>query len=508
MSKGIRMKQLLELFRLHYELSYSQRDIARMLNISKTTVHNYIEAFTDGGLIWPLPEEYLADSKLLMKLNRKKQHIDSNGVADIDFMEIHHEFKSHKNVTLKLLWEEVKIAGLINYSYEYFTIKYNKWLGHQPSSMRQSHKGGEKVFVDYSGDKVKIYDSANLDKVLYSAEIFVGVLGASKYIYLEATQSQRLGDWVMSHVRMFENFNGVPELVITDNLKSSVVRSDRYDPLITPTYYKMLNHYNTSCMPARVYTPRDKADAESGVLIIQRWILASLRKVKFTSLYDLNVELKRLMEIANNKKLQRYPYSRKELFAKLDQPCLKVLPQEPYVYRDYKKVRVGNDYHIELHGHYYSVPYNLVKAELDTWYNANLVECYFNGKCVATHVRSFNQMDKTTNTNHMPINHQAYNSINEYDLKVKAQAIGVATELIVDNIFIYSPHKAIACKRVCGFLKLAKTYGDQQLDDMCNYAINKGIYDYRNIQILLERKSSPVIQHNNIRGSAYYSEVC
>ena len=506
MSKGIHMKQLMELFRLYFELGYSQRDIAKMIRISKTTVHNYIEAFTSSGLVWPLPQEYLERDKLLIKLNKNGGKLNSGIGAEIDFIEVHHELKAHKNVTLKLLWEEMKLAGVVNYSYEYFTIKYNKWLGHQPSSMRQSHKGGEKVFVDYSGDKIAIYDSGDLSKILYYAEVFVGVLGASKYIYLEATQSQKISDWTMSHVRMFEHFGGVPELVVIDNLKSGVIRPDRYNPVITPAYYQMLNHYNISCMPSRVYTPKDKADAENGVLIIQRWVLARLRKSKFTSLYDLNLEFKKLMEIANNKKLQRYPYSRQELFVKLDQPCLKVLPQESYTHKDYKKVRVGNDYHIELCGHYYSVPYNLVKVELDVWYTANLVECYFNGKCVATHVRSFVQMGKTTNVNHMPINHQAYDKVNLEELKIEAQAIGIATELIVDNIFTSSPHKAIACKRASGFLKLAKTYGKQQLDDMCSYAINNGIYDYKNIQILLERKINPVVQHNNIRGAAYYSE--
>lgn len=513
MSKGIKMKQLLELLRLHCELKFSQRDIAKMINMSKTTVHNYIELFEASGLTWPLSEEYLDENKLMLKLNKKPKfknnadNIDGSGSMDIDFREIHHELKSHKNVTLKLLWEDLKLSGQINYTYEYFTVRYKKWLGYQPSSMRQSHKGGEKVFVDYSGDKIPIYDVNDLSKVLYHAEIFVGVLGASNYIYLEATQSQKLSDFTMAHVRMFNHIGGVTELVIIDNLKSGVRTPNRYDPIITPAYYQMLSHYGTACMPARIYKPKDKASAENGVLIIQRWILARLRKLKFTNLADLNHELKKLMNIANNKKLQRYPYSRKELFDKVDKPCLKTLPRDSYIHREYKKVRVGNDYHIELHGHYYSVPYNLVKVEIDVWYSSNLVACYYNGKCVATHVRSFIEMDKTTNTDHMPINHQAYAKINVDELKKSAREVGVATELIVENIFSTSPHLAIACKRVNGFLKLVNKYGKNQLEEMCNYAINIGVYDYKNIQILLERKINPVVQHSNIRGSSYYSEV-
>ena len=507
------MKQLLELLRLHFELNFSQRDIAKMINISKTTVHNYIELFGSSGLSWPLTEEYLDEAKLMAKLNKKPRFTNNDnndgsgsGNPDINFTEIHHELKSHKHVTLKLLWEDLKLSGQISHSYEYFTVKYNKWLDRQPSSMRQSHKGGEKVFVDYSGDTIPIYDAQDLTKMLYHAEIFVGVLGASNYIYLEATRSQKIPDFTMSHVRMFNHFGGVPELIIIDNLKSGVKIPNRYDPVITPAYYQMLHHYGTACMPARVYKPKDKPKAENGVLIIQRWILARLRKLKFTSLFDLNQELKILMDIANSKKLQRYPYSRNELFAKIDQPCLRSLPQNAYVHREYKKARAGNDYHVELHGHYYSVPYNLVKVEIDIWYTSSLVECYYNGKCVAIHVRSSIEMDKTTNTDHMPINHQSYAAVNMEELKQSARKIGVATELVVDNVFLTAPHKAIACKRVSGFLKLAVKYGNTQLEEMCNYAINIGVYDYKNIQILLERKISPMLQHSNIRGSSYYCE--
>jgi transposase len=507
-------KQLLELLRLHCELKFSQRDIAKMINISKTTVHNYIELFEASGLSWPLSEEYLDENKLMVKLNRKPRFRNNNGnndggpeAVDIDFTEIHHELKSHKHVTLKLLWEDLKLSGQTSHTYEYFTVKYKKWLSYQPSSMRQSHKGGEKVFVDYSGDKVAIYDVTDLTKVIYHAEIFVGVLGASNYIYLEATQTQKIPDFTMSHTRMFNHIGGVTDLVIIDNLKSGVKAPSRYDPVITPAYYQMLKHYGTACMPARVYKPKDKPKAENGVLIIQRWILARLRKFKFTSLSDLNKELKKLIDLANNKRLQRYPYSRKELFDKIDRPCLKALPKNLYTHREYIKARVRSDYHIELRGHYYSVPYNLVKAEIDVWYSSNLVECYYNGKCVATHVRSFIEMEKTTNTDHMPINHQAYAKVNVEELKQSSRKVGIATELIVDNIFATSPHHAIACKRVSGFLKLANKYGNNQLEEMCNYAINIGVYDYKNIQILLERKINPMVQHSNIRGSSYYSEV-
>lgn len=509
MSKGIHMRQLLELLRLHCEFKFSQRDIARSINVSKTTVRNYIDMFEASGLSWPLDEEYLDEDKLMAKLKVKVRISDGGGGADgnsgdINFAEIHHELKSHKHMTLKLLWEDLRLSNQVKYTYEYFTMKYNKWLGCQPSSMRQSHKGGERVFVDYSGDRVPIYDKNDLDNILYHAEIFVGVLGASTYIYLEATQSQKIADFSMSHVRMFNHFGGVPELVIIDNLKSGVKVPNRYDPIITPAYYQMLQHYNVGCMPARVYHPKDKPKAENGVLIIQRWVLARMRKIKFTDLFSLNQELATLMELVNNKRLQRYPYSRLELLNKVDRPNFRELPSKPYVHREYKKVRVAGDYHIDLNGHYYSVPYILVKEEIDVWYSSNLVECYYKGKCVATHVRAFIDMAKTTNVDHMPLAHQVYTQINEEELKKQAKEMGIAIELIVDNIFMINQHKAIACKSVNGFLKLSNKYGKGQLESMCQYAISIGVYDSKNIQILLERKINPITQHSNIRGSAYY----
>lgn len=303
------MKKVLELFRLHYELKFSQRDIAKMINVGKTTVHNYIEMFENSGLSWPLAEEYLDEEKLRARLNHrlmvKGSGGGSNGSGEIDFTEIHHELKTHRNLTLKLLWEELQLSGQINYSYEYFTIKYNQWLTKQPSVMRQSHKGGEKVFVDYSGDKIALYDESG--NIKSYAEIFVGVMGASSYIYLEATMSQKVCDFTMSHVRMFSHFDGSPELVIIDNLKSGIKTPNRYDPVITPAYYQMLNYYGVACMPAKIYKPKDKPKAENGVLIVQRWVLARLRRFKFTSLFDLNQELRQLMDFTNNKKLQRYP---------------------------------------------------------------------------------------------------------------------------------------------------------------------------------------------------------
>jgi len=501
------MRQLLELLRLHYGLGFSQRDVAKMSGVGKTTVQKYIKSFEENGLSWPMSEADLAQAIAQGKFGTSNKSGHNNGGTNggqLDFPKIHKELKSHKHMTLKLIWEELHLVNQVECSYEHFTRLYNKWLDTQPSVMRQSHKAGERVFVDYSGDKIPLYDE--LGKIVHYAEIFVGVLGASNYIYMEATMSQKIPDFIISHVRMFEHFDGVPEIVMLDNLKSGVKKPNRYDPIITPAYYDMLSHYGVAAMPARVYKPKDKAKAENGVLIIQRWILARLRHCKFTNLADLNQEIIRLLKIANNKKLQRYNYTRNELFNTLEKDALGKLPQDAYVYREYQKATVGNDYHVKLHGHYYSVPNNLVKNEIDIWYTTNMIECYYQGKCIAKHVRSYREMDKTTVIEHMPISHQSYAKEDVETLKTKAQEVGMATKLIVDHIFM-STREAIACRRVCGFLKLVNRYGAIALEKMCEHAISIGIYDYKNVQILLERTISPIVNHSNIRGSNYYRSL-
>lgn len=497
------MKKLLTILRLHFENKLSEREISIITNVSKTTVHNYLALFKSSKLSWPLEKQYLDEDALSKKLNPECKLTSEN---HLDFAAIHHELKKHKKLTLQLLWEEYHQSGEIQYSYGHLALLYRKWLSKQPEYMRQAHKAGEKVFVDYSGDTIPIYNEKTGE--VKQAQIFVAVLGASNYIYLEATHSQKLCDWTMSHVRMFEHFGGVPELVIIDNLRSGVTKAHRYDPDITPAYCQMLSHYGTAAMPARVSTPKDKAKAENGVLIIQRWILARLRHVKFTSLHELNQKLAELMQIANAKLMKLYRCSRIELFNQLDKPVLKELPVHRYIYREYRKARVGGDYHVGLDSHYYSVPYNLVKEEIDIWFTANIVECYYKNVCIAKHVRSHDIGCKTTNIEHMPIGHRKYQEISPDQLSDIANEIGIATGLIIEHIILSAPHKEIGCRKGFGFLNLAKKYGNQHLENVCNYAVNMGIFNYKNIAALL--KSNVVandvttLHHGNIRGSRYY----
>lgn len=507
--RGISMKKLLEILRLYYEHKLSHRQIEKVARCCRKTISGYISLFEASGLSWPLPDTYQDELALSKKL---KPSFEATIITKaIDFVEVSKELRTHKHMTLLLLWEEYIEAKKTSYSYPHFASLYRKWQNKQPTYMRQIHKGGDKIFTDYSGDTISIIDTDT--GVLREAQIFVGVLGASNYIYMEATWTQGLSDWVMSHVRMFEHIGGSSNLVVPDNLRSAVKKSHRYDPDITPSYYEMLAHYGSACMPARIYTPKDKAKAEGGVLIVQRWVLAKLRHELLHGLAALNIRLSSLMTLANNKRLQHYNESRMELFEELDKPNLRPLPNMRYVYRDYKKMRVSKDYHIELAGHYYSVPYKLINKEIDVWYNSNLVECYHNNICVAKHVRSSDtRRGKSTIREHMPIAHKEYISISPDKIKNLARDIGEATVTIVSYILQDAPHEEIGCKRSYGFLKLAEKYSATELESACHEALRKNIRHYEYIEIIIKTRAKmdialtdiPAILHDNIRGSEYY----
>ncbi len=509
--RGISMKKLLQILRLHYDGQLSQRQIGVATNISKGTVLNYLNLFKNSGLSWPLEVEYQDEVALSKRLN---PNYDSNKIPTVlDFAEISKELRQNKKVTLQLLHEEHTKAGKTSYSYTHFALLYRNWLEKQPDYMRQVHKGGEKVFTDYSGDKIAIIDTDT--GLLRDAEIFVGALGASNYIYLEATWSQTLPDWTMSHVRMFEHLGGSPRLVIPDNLRSAISKADRYDPDITPAFYHMLAHYGAACMPARVRTPKDKAKAEGSVLITQRQALAPLRNEQIYGLAALNARLGERMAIINGKEMQQYAESRKQLFEQLDKPHLRPLPNHRYVYRDYKKVRVGKDYHIELSGHYYSVPYKLISKEVDVWHSASLVECYHNNVCVAKHIRSTDTLrGKTTESIHMPIAHREYASLTPDKMKKWAEQIGTATSAMVEQILKDAPHDEIGCKKSHGFLNLSKKYSEQQLESACYEAFTQNIKHYKSIEVIIKRQLTSIIKddsiisviplHENIRGPEYY----
>ncbi len=399
----ISMRKLKEILRLKYGVGLSHRQIGRSLAISPSVVSRYANRAAQLGIKqWPLPTGW-DDTKLKHAFLQTQVKMKKHSLPD--WATVHRELRN-KCVTLQLLWEEYcerNPGGF--YSYNHYCRMYREWLKTTSPSMRQVHKAGEKLFVDYCGPTVGVTDPETGE--IRTAQVIVAVLGASSYTWAEATWSQQLEDWVMSHVRCFQWLGGVPELVVPDNLKSATSRACKYDPDVNPTYQQMLEHYNVAVLPARPRKPKDKAKAEVGVQVVERWIMARIRHEIFYSLASLNQRIRELLERLNNKIMQKLGYSRAELFIQLDKPALKPLPEASYSYTLVKKVRVHADYHVEIDKHYYSVPCSLLGQQLEAWISGELVRLFNQGQEVAVHPRK-RTYGYSTRNEHMPEAHRQH----------------------------------------------------------------------------------------------------
>ena len=321
--------------------------------------------------------------------------------------------------------------------YSWFCQTYRAWAHKLDLVMRQTHRAGEKLFVDYTGQGIPVVNRHSGE--VHEAAIFVAVLGASNYTYAEATWTQSLPDWISSHVRTFAALGGVPEIVVPDNLKAAVTRAHRYEPELNRTYADLAQHYGFAVIPARAAKPRDKAKVEVGVQVVERWILARLRHHTFFALAEVNAALAPLLATLNARPFKKLPGSRQELLDTLDRPALRPLPVQPYEYAEWKLARVNIDYHVEVEGHYYSVPYTLVRQQLDVCLSAHVVELFHRGKRVASHRRSPLKGRHSTIAAHMPTAHQRYAEWTPQRLMHWAAHSGPATATVVETILASRP---------------------------------------------------------------------
>jgi transposase len=505
------MRKIRETLRLHFDSGLGQRPIARCLDISRSTVGDYLRRGKAAGLNWPLPDA-LTDQQLYNLLFPPATPVVSSGRALPDFTYLHTELK-RKGVTLMLLWEEYLAEHSQGYRYSQFCEMYRRWAKTLKLSMRQVHKAGEKLFVDYAGQTLPIVNPQTGQ--ISEAQIFVAVLGASSYTFAEATFSQNLPDWLGSHARAFEFFGGVPEIVVPDNLRSAVSKPCRYEPDLNPSYQDLAEHYATAVIPARVRKPKDKAKAEVGVQIVERWILAKLRKQSFFSLAEANTAIRALLDDLNSRRFKKLPGSRKQAFEKLDRPALKPLPTQAYTFAQWKKVRVGIDYHVEIDGHYYSVPYQLRGQQLDARITTDSIECFQQRKRVASHLRSFQKGRHTTVSSHMPKGQQEYADWTPERLIRWAAKTGPRTAALTEAILASRQHPQQAFRSAMGLIRLAKVYTPQRLEAACDLALDGGATSYKSVKSILKTgldqqprqqslQTTDRVVHDNIRGGNYY----
>ena len=429
-----------------------------------------------------------------------------------DFAWIHQELK-RKGVTRQLLWEECRErCPETGYGYTQYCQLYRTWRQKQKRSMRQIHKAGDKLFIDYSGATIPVVNAQTGE--IKEAELFVAALGASKYTYAEATWSQTLPDWIESHVRAFEFFQGVPALLVPDNLKSGVKNPCRYDPDVNPSYLQLARYYSTAILPARPRKPKDKAVAESGVQVAQRWIVARLRHETFFCLAQLNEAIRRLLQELNERPFKKLPGSRRSAFEALDKPELKPLPQQRYEYVHVKKARVHVDDHVEYESHYYSVPHKLVGSEVFIHATQRLVTVLHRNRQVACHVRDARRF--ITEPSHMPEHHREHHGWTPQKFLDWAHAIGPNTRHITQALLEHRDHPEQGYRACLGLLNLSRRYSKSRLEQACTRAHAIGSRRLKSVQEILKKgldqvpvDSKPAyesITHENVRGAAYYDQ--
>ena len=510
-AQRLSMRKIKEVLRLRWANGLSKRKTAKSCGISRPAVDEYLRRAEEAGLSWPLPAD-LDDGALERLLFPAAPTLPAQVRGLPDWSTINRELK-RKGVTLFLLWQEYRESHPQGYQYSWFCECYRAWQGQLDVVMRQDHRAGEKLFVDYAGQTVPVVDRFSGE--IREAQIFVAVLGASNYTYAEATWTQGLPDWIGSHQRCFQYLGGVPEIVVPDNLRSGVSKAHRYEPDTNPTYQDMASHYGVAVLPARVRRPRDKAKVEAGVLVVERWILAMLRNRTFFSLAELNTAIRELLEKLNARTFKKLPGSRREHFVALDQPALQLLPAAPYVYAEWKKARVHIDYHVEVDGHYYSVPHALIKKQLEVRITKHTLECFHRGNRVASHRRSYHKGRHTTVPAHMPEAHRQAGDWSPERLAHWAAKMGPATEKLILTVLSARKHPQQAYRSCLGILRLGKAYGDDRLEAACRRALTLGSHSYKSIESILRHglDKQPLAEqteltlpedHDNIRGPSYY----
>ncbi len=508
----ISMRKVRDVLRLSLGEGLSLRQVAASLQVPHTTVADHVRRAKAAGLTWPLPDG-LDDDRLEERLFSAPAPPTGDRPTP-DWAKVHLELR-RPHVTLMLVWVEYREAHPNGYAYSQFCERYRRWRRHLDVVMRQEHKAGEKLFVDFPGRRIPIYDERT-GEVAFQAELFVAVLGCSSYLYAEAVRSQELLHWVTAHVNALQFYGGAPAIVVSDNLRSGVTRPHRYEPDVNATYQEMAAHYSMAVIPARSYKPRDKAKVEAGVLLAERWIMARLRNRRFTSLGGANLAIAELLAWINDRPFKKLPGSRRSVFEDIDRPALRPLPEDRYEFATWRHPKVGIDYHVEVRAdrHFYSVPYRLVGEHVDVRMSAKTVEVFSRHRRVASHPRRFTP-GYSTDPAHMPESHRRHASWTPGRIIAWANKTGPATAKLAEAILCSRPHPEQGYRSCLGIIRLADRYGPERLEAACVRALAARAHSYRSVESILrtglDQKPLPAEgpglshpDHDNVRGPDYY----
>jgi transposase len=492
---------------LHHRLclGHSLQRCADALGISKGVVAKYTALARAAAVSWA-DIEPLDETQLLCRL--QPASCEGAALALPDFAAMHREL-SRKGMTLMLLWQEYQAhhLGSRTLQYSQFCERYRQYARTLKRSMRQVHRAGEKLFVDFAGPTLALADGTR-------ANLFVAALGASHYTYALALPGQKTRDWVAGMSGALHFIGGVPALIVPDNPRAVIAHPDRYEPRITETVRDFAAHYGCTVLPARPHTPQDKAVVESAVQVVERWIMARLRHARLGDLGAANRAIAPLLAELNARAFQKLPGSRQSVFAEIDAPALAPLPARRYEYAVFKSVRVHVDYHVEIAKHRYSVPHALVGQSLDARITTAMVELLHRGERVAVHVRSDRVGGYSTVEEHMPAAHRAHRQWSPQRLIDWGLSVGANTGALIEQLLRRYKHPEHGYRSALGLLSMDKRHGRARLERACAMALSLHSYSYRTVRDILANKTdlaapaasaewqSPT--HEHLRGARAY----
>ena len=510
--KRLSMRKIREVLRLLWDQGRSVREAAGACGLARSTVMEYERRAREAGLTWPLPE--VADSALEARLFPPSL-VAPGGAPEPDWAVVHSELSAKKSVTRRLLWLEYREKHPRGYAYSRFCERFAAWRALQEPSMRLVHVAGERVYVDYAGETIDVVDRATGE--VRAAQLFVAAFGASHFTFAEATRTQGLSDWIASHTRMLSFFGGRPRVLVPDNTKVAVTSAHRYEPDLNPTYLAFAQHHELAVIPARVRKPKDKAVVESAVQVAERWIVARLRHRTFFGVESLNEAIDTLLVELNDAPFQKRPGSRRSVFEELDRPALRPLLRERFVLQEWSRHRAHIDYHVTIDQHHYSVPFGLVKRELDVRATAATIEVFHDATRVASHARSHQRGGFTTVREHMPPAHQAVSGVTSESLLTNAQRVGRDTREFAEALLDDRDVPQHAYRSLMGILRLEGAYGRTRLNAACERALTLRAFTFKSVESILKRgldqltpdatpgHRKPKQTHENLRGHAYFN---
>jgi transposase len=505
------MRKIREVLRLRLERQMTAREVALSCGVGVTTVLEYGYRAKAARLGWPLPDE-LSDAALEALLFPPPPPQETVRPLP-DWNHVRSEL-SRKGVTLTLVWQEYKRTCENGYNYSRFVELFRAWEGAHSYTMIQRHRPGEKLFVDFSGMTMNLTDPHTGE--LEAVQIFVAATGYSQFIFARACRTQTLRDWLDCHCFCFEFLGGCPEVLVPDNLKSGVKTPCRYEPEKNPAYADLASHYGIVVLPARPGKPKDKPKVENAVLQVERWVLAPLRNRVFFSLEELQSAMDAELEVLNDKKLSGLDLSRKELFEAEEKDKLRALPNSRYTFAEWKKVKVGPDYHVRFGSHAYSVPHRYCGKGVDLRITTHRVEAFIEGGLVAAHDRGIAVRHISTVPEHMPESHREYAEWTPQRLVRWAGEFGPSTSDLIETMLLTYAHPEHGFRPAFGIVGLSKRYGAQRLERACARALRAGATNYTSVKSILAKgldgleplKEDPtsIPSHANVRGNGYYKE--